>query len=141
LYSLGDGIKANGEKEFSHVDKFGKIEFEVYFEHDLEEYNIAFYCESPEIDKSYLRRGPPSKDTVHSKKFKKKNPNFFEKEGYFCVETIREHNLFLEYLKDFVSNKIPDNLKIVNLANSKETLTISGRKCLYVLIHMVLPFT
>lgn len=140
LYSLGESIKANGEKEFSHANRFGKIEFEVYFEHEFEEYNIAFYCESPEIDKSYLRRGPPSKDKNHSNKFKKKNPNFFEKEGYLWVETIREHHLFLDYLKNFVSDKIPDNLRITNIANSKETMTSSGKRSLYVLINMVLPF-
>ncbi len=140
LYSIGDRVKTNGEKEFSHAERFGKIEFEVYFEADHEDYNIAIYCEKPEIEKSYLRRGPPSKDKIHSDKFIQKNPDFFKKDGYLWVKTIRDYYLFVEYLKDFIKNKIPDNLRIVNLSNSKETMTRTGKRSIYILVNMVLPF-
>jgi len=141
LYSIGDRVKVNGEKEFSHAERFGKIEFEVYFEADHEDYNIAIFCENPEIEKSYLRRGPPSKDKIHSDKFIHKNPDFFEKDGYLWIKTIRDYSLFVEYLKNFITNKIPDNLRIVNLSNSKETMTKSGKRSIYILVNMVLPFT
>jgi len=141
LYSIGDRIKANGEKEFSHAERFGKIEFEVYFEHDLDEYNIAIYCEKPEIGKNYLRRGPPTKDKVHSEKFIKKNPQSFEKDGFLWVKSTRDYSLFKEFLRDFIRNKIPENLKIINISNSKGTKTNSGKRCIYVLLKMVLPFT
>ena len=141
LYSIGDKIKANGEKEFSHAERFGKIEFEVYFEHDLEEYNIAIYCEKPEIGKSYLRRGPPIKDKVHSEKFIKKNPQCFERDGFLWVKSIRDYSLFKEFLRDFIRDKIPENLRIINLSNSKSIKTKSGKRCIYVLLNMVLPFT
>ncbi len=141
LYSIGDNVKTNGEKEFSHAERFGKIEFEVYFEVDYENYNIPIYCESPEIEKSYLRRGPPIKDKIHSDKFKRKNPDFFEKDGYLWIKTTRDYYIFLDYLKDFITNKIPDNLRIVNLSNSKETMTKSGKRSIYVLVNMVLPFS
>ncbi|NVM16182.1 MAG: hypothetical protein HWN80_00595 [Candidatus Lokiarchaeota archaeon] len=141
LYSIGDSIKANGEKEFSHAERFGQIEFEVYFEHALEEYNLSIFCENPEIEKSYLRRGPPIKDKVHSEKFIKKNPLSFEKDGFLWVKTIRDYSSFPDFLKEIIRDKIPDNLKIVNLSNSKETKTISGKRCLYVLLKMVLPYT
>ena len=72
LYSIGENIKANGEKEFSHAERFGKIEFEVYFEDDIEEYNIAIFCEKPKITKNYERRGPPIKEKNHANKFRKK---------------------------------------------------------------------
>ncbi len=140
LYSIGDNIKSKGEKEFSHAQRFGKIEFEVYFEADHEDYNIAIYCEYPEIEKSYLRRGPLSKDIIHSDKFKQKNPGCFEKDGYLWVKTIRDYDIFIDYLKNFVTNKIPDNLRIVNLSNSKETVTKPGKRSIYVLVNMVLPF-
>ena len=141
LYSIGDNIKSNGEKEFSHAERFGQIEFEVYFEQDSEEYNVAVFCEKPEIEKSYLRRGPPTKDLVHSEKFKRKNPKFFEKDGFLWVKTTRDYSSFFRFLKDLVRDKLPDNLKIVNVSNSKETKTSSGKRCLNVLLNMVLPFT
>ncbi|MHA2089003.1 MAG: hypothetical protein ACW972_12050, partial [Promethearchaeota archaeon] len=40
LHSLGEYIKSTGEKEFSHAEKFGIIIYEVYFEDNLNEYNI-----------------------------------------------------------------------------------------------------
>ncbi|GAH18194.1 unnamed protein product, partial [marine sediment metagenome] len=140
LYSIGDNIKTKGEKEFSHAERFGQIEFEVYFEQDLEEYNLSIFCEKPEIDKSFLRRGPPIKDKVHSEKFIKKNPQYFEKDGFLWIKTIRGYSIFEDFLRDIIKDKIPDNLKIVNLSNSKEIKTLSGKRCLYVLLKMVLPF-
>jgi len=140
LYSIGDNIKANGEKEFSHAERFGKIEFEVYFEQNLRQYNIAIFCEKIEIGKSYVRRGPPIKDKVHSEKFRKKNPQFFEKDGFLWVKTIRRYNLFEDFLRDLIRDKLPDNLKIVNFSNSKVSKTSSGKRCIYVLLNMVLPF-
>ena len=113
----------------------------MYFEADHEEYNIAIYCEHPEIEKTYRRRGPPIRDKVHSDKFKQKNPGFFEEDGYLWVKTIRDHDIFIDFLKNFITNTIPDNLKIVNLSNSKETVTRSGKRSIYVLVNMVLPFT
>ncbi|MBY9019521.1 MAG: hypothetical protein KGD67_00590 [Candidatus Lokiarchaeota archaeon] len=141
LYSIGDIVKANGEKEFSHAERFGKIEFEVYFEADREDYNLVIYCENPEIEKFYLRRGPPIKDKIHSDKFKQKNLDFFEKDGYLWIKNKRNYHLFEEFLKDFITNKIPDNLRIINLSNSKETMTKTGKRSIYVLVNMVLPFT
>ena len=141
LYSIGDRVKANGEKEFSHAERFGKIEFEVYFEADNEDYNIAIYCEKPEIEKSFLRRGPLIKDKIYSDKFIQKNPDFFEKDGYLWVKTIRDYYLFVEYLKNYITNKIPDNFRIINLSNSKKTATRSGKRSIYILVNMVLPFT
>ena len=140
LYSIGESIKLTGEKEFSHAERFGQIEFEVYFEHDLEEYNLSIFCEKPEIEKSYLRRGPPIKDKVHSKKFIKKNPSYFEKDGFLWVNSIRDYSLFKDFLTDLVREKIPDNFKIVNLSTSRGVKTLSGKRCLFVLVNMVLPF-
>lgn len=141
LYSIGDSIKANGEKEFSHAERFGKIEFEVYFEHDLEEYNLSIFCEKPEIGNTYLRRGPPINDKVHSKKFIKKNPDNFEKDGFLWVKSIRDYSFFEDFLKALIKDKIPDNLKIVNISNLTGATTLSGKRCIYVLLKMVLPFT
>jgi len=140
LYSIGERVKSIGEKEFSHAERFGNIEFEVYFEAEYDDYNIAIYCENPEIEKSYLRRGPPIKDIVHSDKFKQKNPGFFENNGYLWVKTLRDYDTFIDFLKNFVTNKIPDNLRVVNLSTSKETVTRSGKRSIYILVNMVLPF-
>ena len=56
LYSLGDRIKANGEREFSHAKRFGRIVFEVYFEDNVNEYNLVMYCDKLKISPSYLRK-------------------------------------------------------------------------------------
>ncbi len=140
LYAIGENIKANGEKEFSHAERFGKIEFEVYFEDNIEEYNIAIFCEKPNITKNYERRGPPIKEKNHAIKFRKKNPNFFERDEFLWIESKREYTEFLKLVKDFVKNKIPENLCVVNISKSYEARTTSGKRAIQVLKNMVLPF-
>ena len=140
LYAIGENIKANGEKEFSHAERFGKIEFEVYFEDNIEEYNIAIFCEKPNITKNYERRGPPIKEKNHAIKFRKKNPNFFERDEFLWIESKREYTEFLKLIKDFVKNKIPENLCVVNISKSYEARTTSGKRAIEVLKNMVLPF-
>lgn len=139
LYSIGENIKVNGEKEFSHAERFGKIEFEVYFEDDIEEYNIAIFCEKPKITKNYERRGPPIKEKNHANKFRKKNPNFFERDEFLWIESEREYTEFLKLLKDFVKNKIPENLRVVNISKSFNVKRASGKRALYTLLNMILP--
>ncbi|MFX1574691.1 MAG: hypothetical protein ACFFB0_18300 [Promethearchaeota archaeon] len=140
LYSLGESIKANAENEFSHAERFGKILYEVYFEDDVNEYNLAFYCEKPIISESYIRRGPPISEQFHASKFRKKNPKYFEKEGYLWIESKRSYTEFLDFLQNFVKNKIPKNLKVLNIASSFNSQSRLARKTLYILINMVLPF-
>ena len=140
LFSLGESIKVNAEREFSHAERFGKVIFEVYFEDDINEYNLALYCEKPTISQTYIRRGPPIKEESHASKFRKRNPENFEKEEYLWVETKREYTNFLNFLKDFVKSKIPGNFKVLNIANSFNSQSKSARKTLYILINMVLPF-
>jgi tRNA nucleotidyltransferase (CCA-adding enzyme) len=140
LYSLGDRIKANGEREFSHENRFGNIVFEVYFEDNLKEYNLAVYSHKTKISPAYLRKGPRIKNKIHAEKFKKKNRNYIVKDGYLWAETQREFDKFFDFLKIFVKNKIPDNLEVVNLSNSFNCRTSSGKKAIYVLKNMVLPF-
>ncbi len=140
LYAIGENIKANGEKEFSHAERFGKIEFEVYFEDDIEEYNLAIFCEKSKITKNFERRGPPIKEENHAIKFRKKNPNFFERDGFLWIESEREYTEFLNLVKNFVKNKIPENLRVVNISKSYETKTTSGKRAIQVLKNMILPF-
>ncbi|TFG29437.1 MAG: hypothetical protein EU532_03095 [Promethearchaeota archaeon] len=140
LYSLGDSIKANGEKEYSHAKRFEKIIFEVYFENEKNEYNLAIYCDKMTISPSYIRKGPPVKDKYHANKFKNANKNFFERDGYLWTETERKFVDFYEYLKDFITNKIPENLELFNISNAFGSKTSSGRKAIYVLKNMILPF-
>lgn len=140
LYSLGDSIKANGEKEFSHVERFRKIIFEVYFEEEKNQYNLAIFCEKHNISKTYIRKGPPITEETHAINFKKKNPDYFEKEGYLCIETIREFSNFSDFLKEFVKNKIPDNLNVVNISTAFHTVSSSGKKAINILKNIILPF-
>ena len=140
LYSLGDGIKANGEKEYSHAKRFEKVIFEVYFENEKNEYNLAIYCDKTNISESYIRKGPPVKDKFHANNFKNANKNYFIKNGYLWTETKRQFQDFLEFLKDFIKNKIPENLEIINISDSFGCNTSSGKKSIYVLKNMVLPF-
>jgi len=139
LYSLGESIKANGEKEFSHVDRFEKIIFEVYFKEEKNQYNIAIYCERPHISESYHRKGPPLTEQKHIINFKKKNPEYFEKEGYLWVETQREFNDFSLFLNQYIKNRIPENFRIINCSNAINAKTISGKQAIYILKNIILP--
>ncbi|MFW9940932.1 MAG: hypothetical protein ACFFFT_07820 [Candidatus Thorarchaeota archaeon] len=140
LHSIGESIVVNGEKEFTHAERFGKIIFEVYFEDEIDEYNLAIYCENPKISQTYIRKGPPIKETIHAQNFKKKNPQYYEKNGYLWVETHREFNNFLEFLKHFIKSKITDNFEVVNIDKSFNTKTSSGKRTLTILTKMILPF-
>ncbi len=140
LYSLGESIKANGEKEFSHAERFGKLIFEVYFEDQIDQYNIAIYCEKPTISKTYIRKGPPVTEKNHVLNFKTKNLGYFEKEGYLWVETVRKFTKFSNFLKDFIKDKIPDNLIINNVTTAFKAMSSSGKKSINILKHIILPF-
>lgn len=140
LYSLCESIKANAEKEFSHAERFGRVEYEIYFEEMNSEYNIILYCESPVINKTFLRKGPSITDYHHSKNFKAKNLAYFEQDGYLWVETQREYSDFLQFLKDFIKDKMPEGMTLINISKAKETQTKSAKKAITVLKHMVMPF-
>lgn len=140
LYSLGESIKKVGEKEFSHEERFGNIEFEVYFEDHLEEYCIAIRCTNPSISKTYLRKGPMVNNHIHAENFKQKNTNVIEKNNYFWTETKREYTEFFEFLSESVKNRVPDNLLILNIARSGGIRTSTGKRALFVLKNLVLPF-
>ena len=140
LYSLGESIKSNGETEFTHAERFGKIEFEVFHEDENDEYNLALYCDKSEISKTYFRKGPPIKEKSHAEKFKKKNPHYFEKDNLLWVESEREYTEFLEFLKDFINDRVAENLVPINISKSFNVKTASGKKAIYVLKNMVLPF-
>ena len=140
LHALGDKIKTNGEREFSHEERFGRIEFEVYFEDAINEYNLVLYCQKPVISESYLRKGPPIKEKTHATKFKKKNPNYIEKDNFLWTESKRAHVDFLIFLKEFVNDNIPINLELKNISKASKTRSMSGKKALYILKNMVFPF-
>jgi tRNA CCA-adding enzyme len=140
LHALGDSIVSNGEKEFNHAERFKKIIFEVYFEDKIDEYNLAIYCYRPEISQTYLRRGPPTREKTHVEKFKKKNPNHFVKDGFLWVESKRKYVNFLDFLKNMVIERIPENLDVLNISIALEAKTLSGKRTLYILENMILPF-
>ncbi len=140
LYSLAESIKAIGEKEYTHNERFGSITFELYFDDVLNEYDLVFYVEFPKISNSYLRQGPPLKETYHAKKFKEKNPTFITEDDYLWVETERDYSDFLNYLRTYINNNIPENFQIKNISNAVEIQTSLAKKALYILVNMVLPF-
>lgn len=140
LYSLAESIKAIGERESSHEPRFESIEFELYFEDSIQEYNLAFYCKEPQISKTFLRKGPPAKEKGHAKRFKAKNPNYIERNKHLWVETVREYKEFIDFLKIYTKEKAPDNFEIINIAKSSNTKRSSAKQALFILINMVLPF-
>ncbi len=139
-YVLGEKIKTNGEKEPTNEERFGRILFEVYFEENFREYNIGIYCSKPEISKVYLRRGPPLQEREHVKKFKQKNQNCFEKNNYVWVESERAYSSFLDFVKNFIIDKIPDNFNVINVSEARNAKFSSSKKALHILKEMVLPF-
>lgn len=140
LYSLGDYIQNIGEREFTHEKRFGTIKYELYFELETDNYSLAFYCEDPQISKRYTRKGPPIDQGHHAKKFKEKNNHIFEKDGHLWTTTKRDYFQFLTFLKDYIPQKLPDNMKIRNIAKASQSQTITGKRALYVLKKKVLPF-
>ncbi|MBD3253567.1 MAG: hypothetical protein GF383_00660 [Candidatus Lokiarchaeota archaeon] len=140
LYSLGDSIASNAEKEFTRDERFGRIEYELYFENDKNEYNLALYCEKPLISPSFTRRGPPIDQTRHVEKFKHKNSNYFEKDGYLWTETKRDFTSFLNFLQFFLKDGLPSNFQIINVNNALSTQTYSGKKAIYILKNYIMPF-
>ncbi|MBY8991493.1 MAG: hypothetical protein KGD58_12120 [Candidatus Lokiarchaeota archaeon] len=140
LYSLGESIIANGEKEFTHAERFSNILFELFFEEDTDEYILVFYCNKPHISQTYTRKGPPITESHHANNFKKKNENNFERNGYLWVETRRGFSTFFEFLKNFITRKLPDNFQVLNISKSFNAQTASGKKAVTVLTEMILPF-
>lgn len=140
LYSLGESLVATGEKEFTHAERFEKIIFEIYFEDDRNEYNMAFYCKRPNIPQTYPRKGPPIRESFHANNFKIRNPNYFEKNGNLWVETQREFTNFLNFLKQFIKQKAPENFKVLNISNCTNSKLSSGKKALTILKDMIIPF-
>lgn len=140
LYSLADSIKATGEREYNHNRRFGSIDFELYFNDILNEYDLIFYVECPKISDSYLRQGPPLSETYHTKKFKEKNPHFIIKDDFLWVETKREYNQFLGFLRENINQNISDNFQITNISNIITMRTKLAKQALYILDNMVLPF-
>ncbi|MHA1149558.1 MAG: hypothetical protein ACTSR8_15090 [Promethearchaeota archaeon] len=140
LYKLGETIKSNGEKEFSHVEKFGTIIFEVYFQDQVQQYILVLYCQNPKISATYERKGPPLNEKKHVDKFKLKNPDCFEKEGYLWVNSKRVHTDFLVFLNDFIKTKLPENLFIINISKAINVKTKTGAQAITILRKMVLPF-
>jgi hypothetical protein len=69
-----------------------------------------------------------------------KNPGYFRKEGYLWIETTREFTEFFDFLKNIIMMNLPDNFEVRNISKSVNATTISGKKALYVLRNMVLPF-
>ena len=140
LYSLAESIKSIGERELSHETRFESIEFELYFEDSTQEYNLAFYCKQPKISKTFLRKGPPTNEEKHVKRFKEKNPEYIEKNKYLWVETVREYTEFIDFLKNHIKDKVPENFEISNIAESSNAKRSSAKQALFILINMVLPF-
>jgi tRNA nucleotidyltransferase (CCA-adding enzyme) len=140
LYSLADSIKATGEKEYNHTERFGNIEFELYFNETTNEYDLSFFVEHPNISQIYLRQGPPFNEKYHMKKFKEKNPNFIARNDYLWVETKRDYIDFLKFLSEYVNENLPENFQIINISTVKGIKTSLAKKTLHILNKMVLPF-
>ncbi|TFF63822.1 MAG: hypothetical protein EU521_00160 [Promethearchaeota archaeon] len=140
LYSLGENIKSHGEKELTRELRFGNIQYEAYFESEKGEFNLALFCSNPILSPTYIRQGPPLRAKKHVKRFKEKNPSYFIKDNYCWVEEKREFSNFLKFIEDFVSDKIPKSLKVINISNSTEAQKSSAKKTLYVLQNWIMPF-
>ena len=69
-----------------------------------------------------------------------KNNHIFEKDGHLWTTTKRDYFQFLTFLKDYIPQKLPDNMKIRNIAKASQSQTITGKRALYVLKKKVLPF-
>ncbi|TFF97625.1 MAG: hypothetical protein EU547_03830 [Promethearchaeota archaeon] len=141
LYSLGDYIVSHGETAFDHSPRFGNIIYEVYFEPKSNEYNLALFCEHPILDKYYERRGPPLKMEKDVQKFQKKHKNTFTRDGFVWIKTKRTYQNFINFLyTDKIVRRIPESLELKNISGAIKAMTSSGRKAVFVLEHMVLPF-
>ncbi|MFW9970523.1 MAG: hypothetical protein ACFFDF_10005, partial [Candidatus Odinarchaeota archaeon] len=85
-------------------------------------------------------KGPPITEQIHVIKFKKKNPAYFEKDGYLWVETSREFSNFSNFLNQFIKDRIPENFRVINCSGAFNSITSSGKKAINILKNIILPF-
>ena len=63
-----------------------------------------------------------------------------KKNKFLWTETKREYTQFLSFLKDFMEDKIPENLEILNISKALNAKSKTAKKAIYVLNNYILPF-
>ncbi|NVM02519.1 MAG: hypothetical protein HWN67_09305 [Candidatus Helarchaeota archaeon] len=135
LYSLGKKLKTILEKESSGQTKFGKCTYTLHYEDYY--YGLVFHCSKNNLSRTYQRKGPPIALKEHVDKFKKKNPNFFIKDGFIWTVANREYVILSQLFSDFVKKVQIKGILLVN--QSSTGINKVGKKALAILHKKILP--
>ncbi len=133
LYHYGCKVAFFLKYEKTGEEKFPDVHFEIYFENN--NFSIAFYTSNPQIDDTYLRRGPPLKNKYAVSRFKSANPDTIEKGRYIWVVKKREHILFGNAIKWYFENEPPDFMDNISFNDDNSLVQLRNK---YVLKNYVL---
>lgn len=139
LYSLAENIKKLARYDKNQFPQFQNVDYAVYYNSERKIYVLAFYTNSPILDKEYERKGPKIDDIDHFNKFIALHPNYYLKNGYSWVIEARE---ILDF-KTFFKNEllVPKELELLNISNPNECNEIEGKLAVLILIKCVIPFS
>lgn len=144
LHSIGDSVCATAERLGGRDRYFPGVEYELYFKANRNQYALAFYCPTPQLEKTIVRKGPKSGDARNVQKFRAKHPGAFEHEGHWAVRVPREVTTFEEFLDREIPRRLDPHLKYLELVTSipgtYAPISLTGRQAIVVLKEMVLPF-
>ncbi len=136
LYSTNEKLRKILEKESTGEPRFGLTLFEVYFEDNI--FVTVFYCETNQINPTYLRRGPPKHRSANVKQFCAKNPDAFYKDGYYYVNVKRAYIQPLSLISDFFQKS--KQIKGLNLdKTSQKSASQVGQRAVSLMLSCVLP--
>ncbi len=108
------------ETERTGESRFGKVLAEVLFED--RRFCIGFIIENPEIDASYVRRGPPASIADAADRFKRKHPEAYEKDGYLWHNVVRQTSSASDALDSLVRS-----IRIKGLKRSRGRSALSDQ--------------
>ena len=121
LYSLMDKTLTESLHEITSKTRFQNSIGELLFNAEKRQYLLAFYSATPEISTTFLRKGPKIGDEPHCTKFKKANPNSYEKDGQIFVDKARPFTQFVEFLKAQLSLKPIKKLELVKIGTATDS--------------------
>lgn len=140
LYSFGRKLSRFLELEHSGENKFGRNDFEVYFEEP--DFALYIVTKHARLDKTYLHRGPPIGDSENVKKFQRKHSTAFLKDGFHWVEIERSRVILIEEVREFLNMDF-----VKSLLGQVECLHITsqgkgsiGKKIVALYMKELIPF-
>ncbi|MHA1339440.1 MAG: hypothetical protein ACTSO2_05575 [Promethearchaeota archaeon] len=144
LYSLARRISVNAKYDRYRKQMFKDVDFAIHFNINTKIFCLAFYTNTPNLEKTYLRRGPHIKDKKDVENFCRKYPNAFYKDNYFWVKTKRDYTSFIDFITDCIKSTSSTTIKevaLINISHPNYSITDEGKMALLILKNCVLPYS